>query len=85
MEGAKMRVGNQEQICAKIDYGVLSRLEEEQRVTGSSRNRLINRSVFVYTEMCDLIRKYRSGVINANQLAVILDTNLFFKGSARHL
>ena len=80
-----MRVGNQEQICVKLDYGILSKLEEEQRATGSSRNRLINRSVFVYTTMCDLIREYRAGLIKEAELITILDGNLFFKNSARHL
>lgn len=80
-----MKVGNQEQICVKLDYGVLDALESEQRITGSSRNRLINRSIYVYTEMCDYIRQYRYGVIDAKQLVAILDGTLFFKNSAKHL
>jgi hypothetical protein len=80
-----MRVYHQDQISVKFDDGVLFELEKEQAACGSSRNRLINRSVIVYTKLCDLVREYRLGQIDEIELARAIDKDILFQQSARHM
>lgn len=80
-----MRVYHQDQISVKFDNGVLFELEKEQAASGSSRNRLINRSVIVYTKLCDLVRSYRLGLLPDSEFIREINTNLLLGPSARHL
>lgn len=80
-----MRVYHQDQISVKFDNGVLQELEKEQASCGSSRNRLINRSVIVYTKLCDLTRRYRLGLLSERDYLWEINNNLLMGSSARHL
>lgn len=43
-----MKVGNQEQICAKLDSLAADRLKEMSRLSGLKKNRLINDAIHYY-------------------------------------
>lgn len=62
-----MRSGNQEQICVKLDRSVLSALELECGVSGIPRNRVINRALVAYTQLIDMTRSYKAGVLTEQQ------------------
>lgn len=46
MEGAKMRVGNQEQVCVKLDRSTVIMLDTMARNSGVKKNRIINVAIY---------------------------------------
>lgn len=43
-----MKVGNQEQICVKLDSMAADRLKEMSQLSGLKKNRLINNAIHYY-------------------------------------
>lgn len=62
-----MKSGNQEQLCLKLDKSVLSALELECGVSGMPRNRVINRALVAYTQLIDMTRSYKAGILTEQQ------------------
>lgn len=62
-----MKSGNQEQICVKLDKSVLSALELECGISGITRNRVINRALVAYTQLIDMTRSYKAGILTEKQ------------------
>lgn len=50
-------------ICVKFDHHVLFALDEECRVTGARRNRLINEACDFYIKHLDDERKRKAGIL----------------------
>ena len=50
-------------ICVKLDHHVLFALDEECRVTGARRNRLINEACDFYIKHLDDERRRKAGIL----------------------
>lgn len=62
-----MRKGNQEQICVKLDQSSLAQLEMEYAVSGTPRNRIINRALIAYCQAVKMLRGEKSGQYTKEQ------------------
>lgn len=74
-----MRVGNQEQICVKLDAGIKAMLDRRVSLSGATKNRTINRSIYVYNTICELITRMRSGAITREGFVREVDQHLMYQ------
>lgn len=51
----------QKAISARIDYDVLKALEQEQKVSSYTRNRIINDALILYLQWADMCRRINCG------------------------
>lgn len=50
-------------VCVKLDHHVLAALDDECRVTGARRNRLINEACDFYIKHLDDERRRKTGIL----------------------
>lgn len=50
-------------VCVKLDHHVLAALDDECRVTGARRNRLINEACDFYIKHLDDERRRKAGIL----------------------
>ena len=60
-------MSNQKSLSLRLDYDAYGALQAESTFTGQSRNRIINRAVWVYCPLMRLQRDYQQGNITEKQ------------------
>lgn len=60
-------MSNQKSLSLRLDYDALGALQAESSLTGQSRNRIINRAVWVYCPLMRLQRDYQQGNVTEKQ------------------
>lgn len=74
-----MKVGNQEQVCVKLDADIKRILDRRVVLSGATKNRTINRSIYVYNNLCELITRMRSGAITREGFVREVDQHLMYQ------
>lgn len=60
-------MSNQKSLSLRLDYDAYGALQAESTLTGLSRNRIINRAVWVYCPLARLQREYQRGEVTEKQ------------------
>lgn len=60
-------MSNQKSLSLRMDYDAYGVLQAESNLTGKSRNRIINRAVWVYCPLMRLQRDYQQGNVTEKQ------------------